>query len=430
MPEIRPFRAVRYDPGRAGRLEDVLAPPYDVIDPTLQDQLYERSPRNIVRLVLGRTFPGDGGASNRYTRAAALYRRWRETGILVADPEPALYLYAQRYAWRGGEHLTWGWVGAVRLEEPGKTFLPHEATLPGPKADRLALWQAARAEFSQVFGLYHRPDPSERELAQAVMGDAPLEQFTDDRGVEHRVWRVAGGLEPERLAADLRPLQVVLADGHHRFETAVALARGPLGTLPGAAWAALWLVNTALSPVTVLPTHRVLENGPGVPGWDDLLARARERFRVEPLAPAGAAEGAATGAAHPRISEPEEPGVVHLVGPDGSAWRLATPPDRSPELAVTMLHRELLDPILKGLAGSQAEGFERFLRFTHDGEEARRWVATGEGRAAFLLPALDGEAVRRAAETVGRLPQKSTYFYPKAPSGLLIYDLEESLGKL
>src|SRR5690606_13072298 len=118
---------------------------YDVIDASLQDRLYGRSPRNIVRLELGRSFPGDTATSNRYTRAAALYRRWRESGILALDEEPAVYLYAQSYPWGEGHRLTWGWVAAARLEPPGGVYLPHEATLPGPKADRLALWQATRA---------------------------------------------------------------------------------------------------------------------------------------------------------------------------------------------------------------------------------------------------------------------------------------------
>lgn len=426
MPHIRPFRAVRYAPERAGRLEELLAPPYDVIDASLQDRLYGRSPRNIVRLELGRSFAGDTATSNRYTRAAALYRRWRESGILVLDDEPAVYLYAQSYPWGEGNRLTWGWVAAARLEPPGGVYLPHEATLPGPKADRLALWEATRAVFSQVFGLYHATDTDEAILARQVMDGPPWERYVDDQQVEHRVWRVPAGPAVERLAAALKPQRVVLADGHHRFETAVALAQGPLGSLPGAGWAALWLVNTALSPVTVLPTHRVLVPGPGVPDRTELVRRARERFEIIPLdEPAGPVR---EGAGFSPTGDGKETALIQMVTSDGAAWLLVPRGRQAGQLAPVVLHRELLDPILEAAGRDQAEGAEQLLRFTHDEAEARRWVASGQGEAAFILPALDGEAVRQAAEVMGRLPQKSTYFYPKAPSGLLIYDLEESLG--
>lgn len=428
MPHVRPFRAVRYDLDRAGRLEDLLAPPYDVIDPDLQDRLYRRSPQNIVRLALGRTFPGDGPRTNRYTRAAALYRRWRASGILRLEAEPVLYLYAQRYRVRGEERLTWGWVVAAQVEELGAgRFLPHEATLPGPKADRLALWSETRAIFSQVFGLYHAPNEEERALAARLMATPPLEHLTDDEGVEHQVWPLPAGSEEERLVAALEPQAVVLADGHHRFETALTLAQGPLGNLPGAGWAPVWLVNTALSPVTVLPTHRVLLAAEGVPSWESLLSQAREYFHAEPLARAGEPPADGEGASE-AWSEPAGSQTIHLLGADGSAWRLRPRSEEGEALAVVLLHRELLDPILHRAGGSQAAGAERWLRFTHQASEARDWLSAGQGVAAFLLPALEGEDVRRAAVTVGRLPQKSTYFYPKVPSGLLIYDLEESLG--
>ncbi|MFS8491963.1 DUF1015 domain-containing protein [Limnochorda sp.] len=422
MPHVRPFRAVRYDPERAGPLEAVLAPPYDVIDPDLQDRLYRRSPQNIVRLVLGRTFPGDGPTNNQYTRAAALYRRWRQAGILRLEAEPALYLYAQRYQVGDGERLTWGWVVAAQVEALGAgRFLPHEATLPGPKADRLALWSETRAIFSQVFGLYHAPDEAERALAFRLMAGEPLERSVDDDGVEHQVWVLPAGPDQARLIAALAPQTVVLADGHHRFETALALAQGPLGRLPGAGRVPMWLVNTALAPVTVLPTHRVLLAAEGLPSWDELLRLAQDAFQVERLPGSPEPQGGGAG-------EPADAQTVHLLGPDGTAWRLRPRAQASGDLAVVALHRELLDPILQRAGGSQAAGAERWLRFTHQAGEARRWLAEGRGVAAFLLPALEGEAVRQAAVTVGRLPQKSTYFYPKAPSGLLIYDLEESLG--
>ena len=303
MPHVRPFRAVRYDPERAGPLEAVLAPPYDVIDPDLQDRLYRRSPQNIVRLVLGRTFPGDGPTNNQYTRAAALYRRWRQAGILRLEAEPALYLYAQRYQVGDGERLTWGWVVAAQVEALGAgRFLPHEATLPGPKADRLALWSETRAIFSQVFGLYHAPDEAERALAFRLMAGEPLERSVDDDGVEHQVWVLPAGPDQARLIAALAPQTVVLADGHHRFETALALAQGPLGRLPGAGRVPMWLVNTALAPVTVLPTHRVLLAAEGLPSWDELLRLAQDAFQVERLPGSPEPQGGGAGEPAPRPS--------------------------------------------------------------------------------------------------------------------------------
>jgi len=304
---------------------------------------------------------------------------------------------------------------------PGAS-VPHEATLPGPRPDRLALWSETRAIFSQVFGLYHAPDEAERALAFRLMAGEPLERSVDDDGVEHQVWVLPAGPDQARLIAALAPQTVVLADGHHRFETALALAQGPLGRLPGAGTGAHVARQHRLGPRHRAAHPPGLAGGRGPPRrGTELLRLAQDAFQVERLPGSPEPQGGGAG-------EPADAQTVHLLGPDGTAWRLRPRAQASGDLAVVALHRELLDPILQRAGGSQAAGAERWLRFTHQAGEARRWLAEGRGVAAFLLPALEGEAVRQAAVTVGRLPQKSTYFYPKAPSGLLIYDLEESLG--
>ncbi|MCA9155404.1 MAG: DUF1015 domain-containing protein, partial [Planctomycetales bacterium] len=189
MPDIHAFRGLRYDLGHVGSLSDVIAPPYDVIDPALQDRLYKSHPANVVRLILNRDEPGDDEANNRYSRAARFLRNWQKEGVLQSEPNPALYVYHQVFSWGGQEFTRRGFMGRCRLEKFGEgRIYPHEETHASAKADRLKLTRACRANLSQIFGIY--PDAenvAQTLLEEAVSGVAPLEA-TDHLGVVHRMW--------------------------------------------------------------------------------------------------------------------------------------------------------------------------------------------------------------------------------------------------
>ncbi|MCA9103519.1 MAG: DUF1015 domain-containing protein, partial [Planctomycetales bacterium] len=176
MPDIRPFAALRYDPGHVGSLSDVIAPPYDVIDPPLQDALYKRHPANVIRLILGREEPGDDESNNRYTRAAGFLKNWQREGVLRGESEPALYVYHQEFEYAGERFTRRGFMARVRLERFGEgKIYPHEETMSGPKADRLNLTRACRANLSQIFGLYPDPEGDAQTLLEAAaVGVTPI----------------------------------------------------------------------------------------------------------------------------------------------------------------------------------------------------------------------------------------------------------------
>ncbi|MEX0610878.1 MAG: DUF1015 domain-containing protein, partial [Pirellulales bacterium] len=224
MPVIQAFRGIRYDLGHVGSLSNVIAPPYDVIDAQLQNALYERHPANVVRLILNRDEPGDDEHNNRYTRSARLMRSWLREGVLFTEPDPAIYVYHQVFTEGGITYTRRGFMSRVRLERFGEgNIYPHEETHGAAKADRLKLWSACKANLSQIFGLY--PDPqndAQRVLEAAISGVAPLEAI-DHLGVIHRLWPMTDVSTITSVNAAMGGRPVYIADGHHRYETALTL---------------------------------------------------------------------------------------------------------------------------------------------------------------------------------------------------------------
>jgi len=395
MAVIAPFPAVRYDPARVGGLRDVIAPPYDVISPAAQDALYARSPYNVVRLILARETPRAPAA------AAALERWWRE-GVLVRDPAPALYLYRQTFRLAdGSERTREGVLCRLRLESfASGRVRPHERTFPGPKADRLALLRATGAYLSPIFGLYAGAGASLRDVFAGAAAAAPLETVDGDGGERHRVWRIDDPAVVARIQAALADEAILIADGHHRYETALGFRDegGPPTVLA-------YVADMHDPGLVILPTHRLVR-GPLAFGADALEAALRERFDVAPR-PAG---------------RPRAAGEIDCILPDrrlrlraGAAAR-ATVADLPPTLRtldVELLRRAILEPILR----VDAHG----LDFTHDDEEAIAAVPA-RAAAAFLVNPPTIDAVRDVCLAGEVMPQKSTYFHPKLADGF-VFDL-------
>jgi uncharacterized protein (DUF1015 family) len=397
MAVVSPFRALRYDPARVGDLAAVVAPPYDVISPAQQDALYDRSPYNVVRLILPRE-------AARAEAAAATLRAWMVSGVLTRDPRPALYFYSQEFSLKdGSRHRRDGVLCRLGLEEFGTGVVrPHERTFPGPKADQLALLRATGAYLSPIFGLYARP--RERFHDVAGIAGAPMLEIVQDDGEVHRVWRVDDAPAVERVAAALAPETIFIADGHHRYETALAY-RGERGA-DGPRSVLAFLSNMEEEGLLVLPTHRLLR----VPlrlASADFEERLRECFAVEPLT----------------LGTPRPAGAIDVVLPDRHLRLRAREAARAcvthlpasvRGLDVALLHGAILEPMLG--AGS------RDLEFTHDDDEAALAVASGRSTAAFLLNPPTVAAVRAVCLAGELMPEKSTYFYPKLASGL-VFDL-------
>ncbi len=427
MADLRPFRGFRY---ADDDLAAVVTPPYDVISPQQQAQYYERSEHNIIRLELGRDEPGDDTLDNRYTRAAATFARWRLEGVLQQDAAPALYLYQQQFAANGQQFTRTSIVGRVRLEpwEAG-VILPHERTMPKPKDDRLRLLRACTANLSPIMALYDDPKKAVNKLLAKTLKTAPLARCTDDAGEQHALWAITNPATIDKIAAFFAPEKLYIADGHHRYETALAfrdyvaeLHRG-LAPDDAANFVMMALVATNDPGLVVLPTHRLLR---GIA--DATLAALPEKlaqyWTVEDLAEsdpaqivarlgeAGAAERAAVVATRDRrwLLRLAQGGVERLrESGESEAWQ---------RLDVAAAQEAIIDAAL-GISRDAVSTYEG-ISYTRDPAQALAAVADGSAQVAILLNPTRPEQVRDVAAAGGRMPQKSTYFYPKLITGMVI----------
>ncbi len=421
MARLLPLRGIRYNPEHT-RLGGVLAPPYDVISPAQREELYGRDLRNIVRIDFGRPYPGDvPGHADVYTRAAEHLRSWRELGILVRDERPGLYLVAHEFtAPSGAVERRLGLLGRVpALPWERSEVRPHERTLRGPKEDRLALMSATRAQTSPVWLLWEGAAGLRERLAALGEGPALLGGRIDGEGGPEKLlmWHLAGEAELAGIAELLAPATLYIADGHHRFETAAAYAaqRREAGDAPDAdSQHVLVYASAADDPaLLVFPFHRMVKRRPGLPSTrDELLGRLGEGWRVEPVDDPLAA---LAGLGERRAREH----AYVLVAADGAALlhrvRAETASPRA-SLDVSVLQEE----VILRLGIGEAELREGALTYSRDPAEAVAAVGADEAALAFLgSPCTPAEvlAVAGAGET---MPQKSTYFYPKVPTGLLL----------
>jgi uncharacterized protein (DUF1015 family) len=426
MAEIAPFAGIRYDLARVGDAARVLAPPYDVISEGERLDLEARHPQNVVRLELPR---GEGDA--RYAAAGRLLDAWITEGVLRRDGAPALYAYEQRFEHAGRQLVRHGFFAAVRLEPfERRVVLPHEHTLSQPKEDRRKLMAAARAQTSPIFGLFRDAEgAAEVELADAT-SDAPSLDATTPDGIQHRLWAITDPMRQARLAAILADKQILIADGHHRYETLLGLRdqlRAPTAA-PGqdaADFGIMFLARAEDPGLLVLPTHRLVKD---LPGFDVAALRgaAGAAFEVSegPEATAEAIED--------RLRRDGAGRVVFAMRVPGQAettWLAlrsivdlsALGPPALRGLDVTVLHQILLGPLL-GIDGA-AMARQAYLAYTHDTAEALARVASGDVQAAFLMNATKVHEVLEACEAGFVLPQKSTYFQPKLATGLVMYRL-------
>jgi uncharacterized protein (DUF1015 family) len=431
MPVVRPFRGILYDAALVGPIASVVAPPYDVVGPDEQKRLYEASPFNVIRLDLSRD-------SDRYGSASRTFAQWRARGALGRDRDPAFYVYAQRHRGKSGElHERFGFFARLHLEEfaSGK-ILPHEKTLASPKADRLALQRACRANLSSIFGLYSAPGFSLVEAVRTAVEAPPWTDFMDAAGVRHRLWRLTDEAIQGTLERRLEARTVYIADGHHRYETALRYRdemRGETGRALGEEpfdYVLAYLVNMDEPGLVVLPTHRLLRELPT--GAQPLIERLRSCFRVEDV-PRSA--GRSEFFARLRCTPGERRIGMVLRGED-RFFVLATRDGENDErlagsralrrLDVTLLHGLVLEGTASILAlDAHHEAEAGRLVYSKDEDEAVACVESGEFAASFLLNATAVEEVRAVSEAGETMPEKSTYFYPKIATGLVFNSLED-----
>jgi uncharacterized protein (DUF1015 family) len=438
VPEIRPFAGVRYNPAIVGSIADVVAAPYDVISPAAQRELEARSPYNVVRLELGAERPTDTPSDNRYTRAAALYAAWRSQGIVQSDSPPSCYIYDEDFTYGAGRATRRSLIAAVRLSDWSEGIvLPHEHTLPRAKADRLSLLSATRTQFSPLLATFDDPGGVMTGLATYVGKDEPIVEFRLTPGAvaaaaeKHRVWRVTSGELLQELRHALARVTIFIADGHHRYETALNyrnLRRGEgAGATAPSEYVLISLVEMNDPGLVVLPTHRLIHGLTGLAGAD-ILERLRKQFTVTRLAWTGDVTTALStpndAPARPTFAVIGlQPGAIHRVRLRDDVDLGSVLPDVPGALRdvdTLVLQRLIFESVL-GLSPDEAEAGER-IQYTRDQSEAARAFEAGQAQLAFFLRATPLDQLRAAARAGQRMPQKTTYFYPKPVTGIVFYD--------
>jgi uncharacterized protein (DUF1015 family) len=420
MADVQPLRALHYDPAVVGALSDVVAPPYDVIDAAQRQQLIARSPFNVVAVDLPQSEPG---GRDQYVSAGELFESWQLQGALVRDQAPALWAHTQRYTGPDGQTRTRsGFFCRVRIEEygPGRVR-PHERTHPGPKEDRLRLTRATRANVSPIFSLYSDPTGGAWRALSPATEQAPWAQITDADGTVHSLWRVGDPQAIAAVQAATREAELLIADGHHRYETMQTYAQ-ELGGEGEHRYILMCLVALEDPGLTVFPTHRLIG------GLDDARRAALEQalqrdfdiseVPVQEIAPAPGGGPLALG---------------YIDGRDGRALRL-TLKDQAIADAALPTHSEAyrhLDTgvletlVLKNALGYSDDDIAHFngLFYARDTAEALEMVRSGAYDGAFLMRPTPVDQVRDVAAAGENMPPKSTYFFPKLLTGLLFNPL-------
>ncbi len=423
MPEIAPIRGILYDPQKV-EIDKVIAPPYDVISEDERQKLEALDPHNCVRLILPR-----GEGDEKYDSAAELLRAWQASGVVRRDNRSAIYIYHQVFtvAELGNRKFTRrGLIAGVRLHAyDDKVILPHERTLRGPKEDRLKLMRSARAHFSQIFGLYRDPSQVTERVLGGDMRPADLEGTTRD-GTLHRLWRIVDRETISQVGRTLTPMKVYIADGHHRYETMLALRdelrQAGATSRASSEFATFFLMNMSDPGLVVLPTHRLVHSL-ATYDKDALLARLSEHFMVSTVENGAKDAGALRTAVHERAEG--RPTFGMIVPGEDNAWvmRLQTDPGLGihkslASLDVSNLHGLVLERFL-GI-DREAQDTQRNITYVKDTADALARVQRGEAQVGFIMNPTRVDQVLDVADHLQTMPQKSTFFTPKIASGLVI----------
>lgn len=414
MATVIPFRGILYNPDKTSG-DEVTAPPYDIIAPEFKEDLYEKSPFNIVRVDFGKEMPGDAPDSNKYTRSASYLEKWVREGVLVRDEKPSFYVYEIAYQLSGETRILRGILALVKIEDLGKGVYPHEATHSKPKADRLDLMRSCLANISPIYSLYNSPARVTSQIIEGIE-DAPYLTAHDTDGATHKLYKISDEAQIRLITAELCDKPIFIADGHHRYEVALEFRnemrrKMDASQCPGEEqkpwdYVMMFLANMADDGISVLPTHRMVK---GL-FTDDILARLERDFLVrqmemgQDLSKVLSKEGRNSFGLY--IDSEKKWYVLKYRGAD-----LGDIHEALKGLDVVILH----ELILKRDLGITDVAYEM------DENEAIRRVRNGDFDAAFFLNPTGVEDVERVAMSNMRMPPKSTYFYPKLLTGMVIY---------
>jgi uncharacterized protein (DUF1015 family) len=433
--EIKPFKAYRFNPDVVGDNGKCIAPPYDVINPAQQKKLYEQNPYNIIRIILGRTEPTDNGKKNQYSRAAEYLADWLNKKALKQDEKETIYAYVQSFEIAGKKYQRSGFIALGKLAQFGAGVRPHEKTLDGPKADRLKLTQATAAQFELVFMLYDDPQQeTDKIIEKATINKKSIIEFADDDGVKHSLYPIDSQEDTKSLVKLMSQKEVLIADGHHRYETAMNYYN--LTKNPAAQWLMIAFVNVHNKGLVILPTHRLVGNLKNY-NTDELIKKLQSNFKITEFEyKKSETKEKAKSLMMKRLGKAFEQSQNAFGVYDGKSFyfislknkdALKSLPmsDASKSLDVVVLHKLILEGLL-GIGDAQLAG-ETNIEYIKDVgsavDEAMAKVDSGEKQVLFFMNSTKAEQVKQVAAANEKMPQKSTFFYPKIFSGLTINKL-------
>lgn len=435
--EIKAFKALRFDAAVVGEVGRCIAPPYDVIDAQQQQELYSSSDYNIVRIIKGKTSPQDTAVDNQYTRAAQLFNEWLEKGALKTDPAPAIYPYMQDFVLNGHSYHRSGFVALGRLEKLGLGVWPHEGTLDQPKADRLKLMRATEMQFGQIFMLYDDREKIADGIIRKSLEQPAAVNFVDGNGVRHRLFGITNPPDVQAIRDMMTDKQVIIADGHHRYDTALSYYEQT--RRPEARYRMMTFVNIHNEGLVILPVHRVLRN---LKDFDikKLLGNLKESFEIAEFKFSSPEQKqAAKQQTFERLKAQFTQGKSAFgIYAGNGAFYTAVLKDMQAlqaieeysqalrRLDVSVLHKLILQEILgigeKALA--RQSNIEYISELGNAITQSIDRVDNRERQAVFFMNPTKIEQVWAVASQGEKMPQKSTYFYPKIFTGLAMHKIE------
>ncbi len=442
MAIITPFRGTIYNTEKAGKIAELVCPPYDIISPEGQQELYRKSPNNVVRLECGLASPGDTEEDNRYTRAAAVLEDWTRGAIVKQEQVPAFYIYEMEYKAKGATKKLRGLICLVRLEDYDSGIIkPHETTLSGPKTDRLNLLRSCKTSFSQIFSLFSDPQATVAGVLSRTTGKPDLEVKSDD-GVTHRIWSRSEARDIEAIVRELSDKPIFIADGHHRYDTALNYrnerrkAAGSFTGEEGFNYTAMFLARLEDPGLTVLPAHRALFNLTDFHPrrFEDDLNQYFNIERIDFFDKRSehkdlhtVLDTMAHRADHAHVFGMRVKGEhsYYLLTLRNEADMDALLPAKSPayrKLDVSILHHLIIDKLLGIRMDTHKLGLN--IEYLKDAAEADKRIHANAAELVFFMNPTKVQEVREVAATGERMPQKATYFFPKLLTGLVMHKIE------
>ncbi|MFC1551653.1 DUF1015 domain-containing protein [Candidatus Latescibacterota bacterium] len=421
MPTISPFKGLRYNTFVIQNIKDVVAPPYDIIYDEWRDRLYERHQNNIVRLIKTKSESDDNEKANKYARARDYIDSWMCDGILTFDEKPSVYVQSDTYSVGGVTKTRFGFVSLIKLEEFGKGIHPHEKTLSAPKVDRLNLITETKTNLSQIFSIYSDTDNKVQNILLKVAENTPDVDFIDEQEIARKMWVVDDEATIAELQAVMKDREVIIADGHHRYETSLAykeiMDSGSGNSDNPSDYVSMYFSNADDMGMTILPTHRKVG---GLETFDEnkLFEDLKQDYDITSYDTTDLDEMLDL------IKDgSERTNVFGIFTSNGYSVAKMKNPSSPKRLDVEVLHFDIIEKIMGITPEDIANG--KYLHFCKSPDHAYDEVASGKDQISFFMNAVVSDELFRVVLNGRRMPQKSTYFYPKTMSGLVMYKVEK-----